>query len=321
MKAIQISQAGGAEVLKISDVERPSLNNDQALIDVTISGVNFIDIYHRTGKYPVVLPFIPGVEGVGTIAELGSDSPTDLKVGMRVGWVMASGGYAESAAVPAKTLIPIPEDINDEDAAALLLQGMTAHYLTRNTYEIKPGDTAVVHSGAGGVGLLLTRYIKSLGGKVIATASTDAKRAIAIAAGADLAIDYKDFAKPVKDFTNGIGANVIYDGVGKDTFDEGLLALRRRGTLAVFGAASGQVAPIEIMKISSGSIFLTRPTLADYVAERSELLWRANEVFEAFRRGHMQVAIGGRYPLADAASAHRDLETRQSTGKLILQVR
>ena len=321
MKAIQISQAGGADVLKISDVERPSLNNDQALIDVTISGVNFIDIYHRTGKYPVVLPFIPGVEGVGTIAELGSDSPTDLKVGMRVGWVMASGGYAESAAVPAKTLIPIPEDINDEDAAALLLQGMTAHYLTRNTYEIKPGDTAVVHSGAGGVGLLLTRYIKSLGGKVIATASTDAKRAIAIAAGADLAIEYKDFAKSVKDFTNGIGANVIYDGVGKDTFDEGLLALRRRGTLAVFGAASGQVAPIEIMKISSGSIFLTRPTLADYVAERSELLWRANEVFEAFRRGHMQVAIGGRYPLADAASAHRDLETRQSTGKLILQVR
>ena len=321
MKAIQISQAGGAEVLKISDVERPSLNNDQALIDVTISGVNFIDIYHRTGKYPVVLPFIPGVEGVGTIAELGSDSPTDLKVGMRVGWVMASGGYAESAAVPAKTLIPIPEDINDEDAAALLLQGMTAHYLTRNTYEIKPGDTAVVHSGAGGVGLLLTRYIKSLGGKVIATASTDAKRAIAIAAGADLAIEYKDFAKSVKDFTNGIGANVIYDGVGKDTFDEGLLALRRRGTLAVFGAASGQVAPIEIMKISSGSIFLTRPTLADYVAERSELLWRANEVFEAFRRGHMQVAIGGRYPLSDAASAHRDLETRQSTGKLILQVR
>jgi NADPH2:quinone reductase len=321
MKAIQISQAGGADVLKISDVDRPSLNNDQALIDVTIAGVNFIDIYHRTGKYPVSLPFIPGVEGVGTIAELGSDSPTDLKVGMRVGWVMASGGYAESAAVPAKTLIPIPEDINDEDAAALLLQGMTAHYLTRNTYEIKPGDTAVVHSGAGGVGLLLTRYIKSLGGKVIATASTDAKRAKTIAAGADLAIDYKDFSKPVKDFTNGIGANVIYDGVGKDTFDEGLLSLRRRGTLAVFGAASGQVAPIEIMKISSGSIFLTRPTLADYVAERSELLWRANEVLEAFRLGHMQVAIGGRYPLADAASAHRDLETRQSTGKLILQVR
>jgi NADPH2:quinone reductase len=320
MNAIQISQVGGPDVLKISDVERPLLNSDQALIDVTIAGVNFIDIYHRSGKYPINLPFIPGVEGVGTIAELGSNSPTDLKIGMRVGWVMASGGYAESAAIPAKTLIPIPEDIKDEDAVALLLQGMTAHYLTRNTYEIKPGDIAVVHSAAGGVGLLLTRYIKSLGGRVIATASTEEKRAIAIAAGADLAIDYEGFSEPVKEFTNGIGANVIYDGVGKDTFDQDLLALSRRGTLAVFGAASGQVAPIEIMKISAGSIFLTRPTLADYVAERSELLWRVNEVFEAFRLGHMQVAIGGRYPLADAASAHRDLETRQSTGKLILQI-
>jgi NADPH2:quinone reductase len=321
MNAIQISQAGGPDVLKIRDIERPLLNSDQALIDVTIAGVNFIDIYHRSGKYQINLPFIPGVEGVGTIAELGSNSPTDLKVGMRVGWVMASGGYAESAAIPAKTLIPIPEDVKDEDAVALLLQGMTAHYLTRNTYEIKPGDTAVVHSGAGGVGLLLTRYIKSLGGRVIATASTEEKRAIAIAAGAELAIGYEGFSKAVKDFTNGLGANVIYDGVGKDTFDEGLKALSRRGIFAVFGAASGQVAPIEIMKISAGSIFLTRPTLADYVAERSELLWRANEVFEAYRRGQMQVAIGGRYPLADAASAHRELESRRTTGKLILQVR
>ncbi len=321
MNAIQISQVGGPEVLKISEVERPSLNNDQALIDVTVAGVNFIDIYHRSGKYPINLPFIPGVEGVGIIAELGSNSPTDLKVGERVGWVMASGGYAETAAIPAKTLIPIPEDIEDEDAVALLLQGMTAHYLTRNAYEIKPGDTAVVHSGAGGVGLLLTRYIKALGGRVIATASTEEKRAIAIAAGADLAIGYEEFSKPVKEFTNGLGANVIYDGVGKDTFDEGLLALSRRGMFAVFGAASGQVPPIEIMKISAGSIFLTRPTLADYVAERSELLWRANEVFEAFRRGHMQVAIGGRYPLANTASAHRELENRRTTGKLILQIR
>jgi NADPH2:quinone reductase len=321
MNAIQITQVGSPDVLRISEVERPNPNSDQGLIDITVAGVNFIDIYHRSGKYPINLPYIPGVEGIGTIAELGSNSPTDLKVGMRVGWVMASGGYAESAVIPAKTLIPIPEDIKDEDAVALLLQGMTAHYLIRNTYEVKPGDTAVVHSAAGGVGLLLTRYIKSLGGRVIATASTEEKRAIAIAAGADLAIGYEDFSKEVKEFTKGLGANVIYDGVGKDTFDQDLLALRRRGTLAVFGAASGQVAPIEIMKISSGSIFLTRPTLADYVAERSELLWRANEVFEAFRLGHMQVAIGGRYPLADAASAHRDLETRQSTGKLILQVR
>ena len=321
MNAIQISQVGGPDVLKISDVERPLLNSDQALINVTIAGVNFIDIYHRSGKYPINLPFIPGVEGVGTIAELGSNSPTDLKVGMRVGWVMASGGYAETAAIPAKTLIPIPEDIKDEDAVALLLQGMTAHYLTRNTYEIKPGDTAVVHSGAGGVGLLLTRYIKALGGRVIATASTEEKREIAIAAGANLAIGYEGFSEAVKDFTNGIGANVIYDGVGKDTFEENLLALARRGTLAVYGAASGQVPPIEIMKISPGSIFLTRPTLVDFAVTREELLWRAGEVFSAFKRGDMKVSIGGRYPLADAAAAHSDLEGRKTSGKLILQVR
>ena len=321
MKAIAITQVGAPDVLKLGEVERPLISEDQALIDVTIAGVNFIDIYHRSGKYPVTLPFIPGVEGLGVVSQLGSNSPTDLKVGMRVGWVMASGGYAESVAIPAKTLIPIPDDIKDEDAVALLLQGMTAHYLTRNTYEIKAGDTAVVHSGAGGVGLLLTRYIKSLGGRVIATASTKEKQESAIAAGADLAIGYSGFSKTVREFTDGIGANVIYDGVGKDTFDEGLQALRRRGTLAVFGAASGQVAPIEIMKISAGSIFLTRPTLADYVAERSELLWRANEVFETFRRGHMLVAIGGRYPLADAATAHSELEARRTTGKLILQVR
>jgi len=321
MKAIAITQVGNPDVLKISEIARPVITSDQALIDVTIAGVNFIDIYHRAGKYPVTLPFIPGVEGIGTVAELGSNSPSDLKVGMRVGWVMASGGYGESVAIPNKTLIPIPEDIKDEDAVALLLQGMTAHYLTRNTYEIKPGDTAVVHSGAGGVGLLLIRYIKALGGRVIATASTKEKQEIASAAGADLAIGYTGFSKTVKDFTDGIGANVIYDGVGKDTFNEGLQALRRRGTLAVFGAASGQVAPIEIMKISAGSIFLTRPTLADYVAERSELIWRANEVFEAFRRGDMKVAIGGRYPLADAAAAHGELEARRTTGKLILQVR
>ena len=321
MKAIVITQVGSPDVLQLHEIQRPAPDSDQGIIDVTVAGVNFIDIYHRLGKYPVKLPYIPGVEGVGTIAELGSNAPADLKIGMRVGWVMASGGYSESVIIPAKTLIPIPDDIKDEDAVALLLQGMTAHYLARNTYERQPGDTAVVHSGAGGVGLLLTRYIKSLGGKVIATASTPEKQALVTAAGADLAIDYEGFAQKVKEFTAGQGAHVIYDGVGKDTFDEGLQALRRRGTLAVFGAASGQVPPIEIMKISSGSIYLTRPTLADYVVERSELLWRANEVFEAFRKGHMQVTIGGRYPLGDAPSAHKDLESRKSTGKLILKVR
>lgn len=321
MKAIQVSQVGGPQVLQLCELDRPTITSEQALIEVELAGVNFIDIYHRLGKYPVKLPYIPGVEGVGTIAELGPDSPSDLKIGDRVGWVMASGGYAEYATISAKTLIPIPDAINSEDAVSLLLQGMTAHYLARNTFEIKLGVTAVVHSAAGGVGLLLTQYIKSLGGKVTATASTQEKRDLALAAGADLAIGYEGFSKKVKDFTDGIGANVIYDGVGKDTFEENLLALARRGTLAVYGASSGQVPPIEIMKISPGSIFLTRPTLADFVITREELLWRAGEVFSAFKRGDMKVSIGGRYPLADAAVAHSDLEGRKTSGKLILQIR
>ena len=321
MKAIQISQVGGPQVLQLCEVDRPAVTSEQALIEVNVAGVNFIDIYHRLGKYPVKLPYIPGVEGVGIIAELGSDSPNDLKVGDRVGWVMASGGYAQFATISAKTLIPIPVAISDEDAVSLLLQGMTAHYLARNSFEIKHGDTAVVHSAAGGVGLLLTQYIKFLGGKVIATASTQEKREIALMAGANLAIGYEGFAKRVKEFTNGIGAKVIYDGVGKDTFEENLSAIARRGTLAIFGAASGQVPPIEIMKISSGSIFLTRPTLADFVITREELLLRAGEVFSAFMQGDMNVSIGGRYPLVDAAAAHSDLEGRKTSGKLILQVR
>lgn len=321
MRAIQISQVGGAEVLQLCELDPPTIASGAALIKVNVAGVNFIDIYHRLGKYPVKLPYIPGVEGIGTIAELGLDAPSDLRVGARVGWVMASGGYAEFASIPAKTLVPIPDAITDESAVALLLQGMTAHYLARDSFEIKPGDTAVVHAAAGGVGLLLTQYIKSLGGRVIATASTKAKQEKALAAGADLAIGYEGFATRVKEFTDGIGANVIYDGVGKETFEENLLALARRGTLAIFGAASGQVPPIEIMKISPGSIFLTRPTLADFVVTREELLWRAGEVFNALERGDMKVSIGGRYRLSEAAAAHADLESRKSTGKLILQIR
>jgi NADPH2:quinone reductase len=321
MKAIQVSQFGGPQVLQLCELDRPTITSSQALIEVELAGVNFIDIYHRLGKYPVKTPYIPGVEGVGIIAELGLDAPNDLKVGDRVGWVMAISGYAEYVARPAETLIPIPDAMSSEDALALLLQGMTTHYLARDSFEIKPGDTAVVHSAAGGVGLLLTQYIKSLGGKVIATASTQEKRDLALAAGADLAIGYEGFSKKVKEFTDGIGAHVIYDGVGKDTFEENLMALARRGTLAIYGAASGQVPPIEIMKISPGSIFLTRPTLVDFAVTREELLWRAGEVFSAFKRGDMKVSIGGRYLLADAAAAHSDLEGRKTTGKLILQVR
>lgn len=321
MRAIQITQPGGPEVLTISEIERPSAGPDQAVVDISLAGVNFIDVYHRIGRYPKPLPFVPGAEGVGVISELCPDAPSDLRKGDRVGWVMSTGGYAEAVALTADTLIPLPDDISDEDALALLLQGMTTHYLAHDSYSIQPGDVAVVHSAAGGVGLLLTRYVKSLGGIVVATASTPEKRALAIAAGADVAVPYEGFRDQVMEVSQGAGAHVVYDGVGADTFDESLASLRRRGTMVLYGAASGPVPAFEPTKLAAGSIFFTRPSLGDFVATRLELIWRANEVFAAFRRGDMQVAIGGRYPLSHASQAHIDLEGRKTTGKLVLQVR
>ena len=321
MRAIQITQPGGPEVLTISEIERPSAGPHQAVVDISLAGVNFIDVYHRIGRYPKPLPFVPGAEGVGVISELCPDAPSDLRKGDRVGWVMSTGGYAEAVALTADTLIPLPDDISDEDALALLLQGMTTHYLAHDSYAIKPGDVAVVHSAAGGVGLLLTRYVKSLGGVVVATASTPEKRALAIAAGADVAVPYEGFRDQVMEVSQGIGAHVVYDGVGKDTFDESLASLRRRGTMVLYGAASGPVPAFEPTKLAAGSIFFTRPSLGDFVANRLDLIWRANEVFAAFRRGDMQVAIGGRYPLSDAGQAHIDLEGRKTTGKLVIEIR
>ena len=321
MRAIQITQPGGPEVLTISEIERPSAGPHQAVVDISLAGVNFIDVYHRIGRYPKPLPFVPGAEGVGVISELCPDAPSDLRIGDRVGWVMSTGGYAEAVALTADTLIPLPDDISDEDALALLLQGMTTHYLAHDSYAIQPGDVALVHSAAGGVGLLLTRYVKSLGGVVVATASTPEKRALALAAGADIAVPYQGFRDHVMEVSQGLGAHVVYDGVGKDTLDESLTSLRRRGTMVLYGAASGAVPEIELAKISPGSIFFTRPSLGDFVATRLELIWRANEVFAAFRRGAIQVAIGGRYPLSDAGQAHIDLEGRKTTGKLVIQVR
>ena len=321
MRSIQITQPGGPEVLTISEIERPSAGAHQAVVDISLAGVNFIDVYHRIGRYPKPLPFVPGAEGVGVISELCPDAPSDLRKGDRVGWVMSTGGYAEAVALTADTLIPLPDDISDEDALALLLQGMTTHYLAHDSYAIQPGDVAVVHSAAGGVGLLLTRYVKSLGGIVVATASTPEKRALAIAAGADVAVPYEGFRDQVMEVSQGIGAHVVYDGVGKDTFDESLASLRRRGTMVLYGAASGPVPAFEPTKLAAGSIFFTRPSLGDFVANRLDLIWRANEVFAAFRRGDMQVAIGGRYPLSDAGQAHIDLEGRKTTGKLVIEIR
>ena len=320
MKSIEVSETGGPEKLKYVDRPIPVIGQNESLIDVLVAGVNFIDTYHRSGLYPRPLPFTPGVEGVGIIREINGTAPSDLSVGMRVGWVVSTGGYSEVVTLPHQELIPIPEAIDDAQATALLLQGMTAHYLAVDSYTIKPGDLALVHAGAGGVGLLLTQYIKSLGGLVIATASTDAKRNLCLENGADLAIGYSEFHERVMEFSNGGGAHVVYDGIGRATFDESLLSVRPRGSLVIYGYASGPVPPIDLGKLTNNSIFLTRPTLKHFISNREELLWRANEVFRAHSNGHMNVRIGGRYALKSASQAHQDLEARRTTGKLILEL-
>ena len=319
MKTIEVSETGGPEKLKYVDRPIPVMGENESLADVLVAGVNFIDTYHRSGLYPRPLPFTPGVEGVGIIREINDSAPSGLSVGMRVGWVASTGGYAEVATLPSQELIPIPEGIDDAQATALLLQGMTAHYLAVDSYNIKPGNLALVHAGAGGVGLLLTQYIKSLGGVVIATASTDAKRNLCLENGADLAIGYTGFHERVMEFSNGVGVHVVYDGIGKTTFEESLLSVRTRGSLVIYGYSSGPVPPIDLAKLTAKSIFLTRPTLKHFISNREELLWRANKVFSAHLSGHMNVRIGGRYALESASQAHQDLEARTTTGKLILE--
>ena len=320
MKSIEVSETGGPEKLKYVDRPIPIMGENESLVDVLVAGVNFIDTYHRSGLYPRPLPFTPGVEGVGIIREINGTAPSGLSVGMRVGWVVSTGGYSEVVTLPNQELIPIPEGIDDTQATALLLQGMTAHYLAVDSYTIKPGELALVHAGAGGVGLLLTQYIKSLGGLVIATASTDAKRNLCLENGADLAIGYAEFHERVMEFSNGGGARVVYDGIGRTTFDESLACVRPRGSLVIYGYASGAVPPIELSKLTTNSIFLTRPTLKHFISNREELLWRANEVFRAHLSGHMNVRIGERYALKSASQAHQDLEARTTTGKLILEL-
>jgi NADPH2:quinone reductase len=319
MKAIEVAETGGPEKLKYLDRSIPVIGENESLVDIRVAGVNFIDTYHRSGLYPRPLPFTPGVEGVGILREISGSTPADLSVGMRVGWVKSTGGYAEVASLPNQDLIPIPEAIGDAEATALLLQGMTAHYLAVDSYNIRPGTLALVHAGAGGVGLLLTQYIKSLGGVVIATASTDAKRNLCLANGADLAIGYSGFKEHVMEFSRGEGAHVVYDGIGRTTFEESLTSVRARGTLAVYGYSSGPVPPFDLTKLTAGSIFLTRPTLKHFISNRDELLWCVSEVFSAHLNGHMNVRIGGRYPLKNASQAHQDLESRTTTGKLILE--
>ncbi len=320
MRAIQVQKYGGPEVLESVDVEPPGPGPGQVLVHIGASGVNYMDTYQRSGLYPVPLPLRPGAEGAGTIAAVG-EGVAELRVGDRVGWVAGPGSYAEQVVVDAARAIPLPPAIPDETAAAVLLQGLTAQYLSTSTYPVRAGDAAVVHAAAGGVGLLLTQMVKLRGGRVIATVSTDEKAALARGAGADEVIRYDqvDFAPEVRRLTGGEGAHVVYDGVGRTTFDGSLASLRLRGVMVLYGAASGPVPPFDPQRLNAGgSLFLTRPTLVHYTLTRDELLDRARQVFDWIAAGRLDVRIGGRYTLGDARRAHEDLQGRRTTGKLLL---
>jgi NADPH:quinone reductase len=320
MRVVEIGRSGGPEVLGVAERPAPVPGPGQVVAEVAAAGVNYMDIYARegVGGYKPELPFVPGGEGAGTITALG-EGVTGLAVGDLVAWAGPGGGYAEQVALPATGVVPVPAGISARVAAAAMLQGITAHYLVTSTYPVREGDVTVVHAAAGGVGLLLTQMVKRRGGVVIATTSGGGKDELARSAGADHVTGYDRFREVVAQVTGGVGAHVVYDGVGRDTFDDSLAALRRRGMMVLYGAASGQVPPFEIQRLNSGgSLFLTRPTMAHYIAEVGELRWRAGEVFDWIARGELDVRIGGTYPLADAAQAHRDLAARRTTGKLLL---
>jgi NADPH2:quinone reductase len=320
MQAIQVSQVGGPEVLTLTDLPIPSPKPNEALVEIKATGVNFIDVYFREGRYPAQLPFVNGQEAAGVVVEIGSEV-TNVQRGDRVAYTSALGSYAQFAAVPASRLVKIPDELDFQQAAAAMLQGMTAHYLLYSTYPLKKGETALIHAAAGGVGLLLVQMAKRIGARVIGTAGTQEKTQLARDAGADECIVYTeaDFETETRRLTEGEGVEVVYDGVGKATFDKDLDVLRPRGYLVLFGGSSGAVPPFDLIKLSQkGSLFITRPTLAHYTATREELEWRANDVLGMIARGDLKLRIHKTYPLADAAEAHRDLEGRKTTGKLLL---
>lgn len=318
VRAVVVTRSGGPEVLEIRDEPPPGAGPGQLLVDVEAVGVNYRDIYEREGNYGGTPPFIAGVEGAGRVAVVG-ESVTGPTVGDRVAWTSAQGSYAEQVVVDAARAVRVPEELSTEVAAAALLQGMTAHYLATSTYAVGSGDNVVVHAAAGGVGLLLTQIVKLRGGRVIATTSTAAKAQRARRAGADEVIGYDGFAERVRELTGGEGAAVVYDGIGKATFDESLASLRPRGSMVLYGAASGPVPPFEPMRLEgAGSLFLTRPSLRHYTATRQELLARADELFGWVADGRVAIEIGGRYPLQEADRAQTDLAGRKTTGKLLL---
>ncbi len=320
MKAVRVHAVGGPEVLRLEEVDRPAPGPGQVLVKIAGAGVNFVDVYQRTGLYPVERPFTLGQEAAGTVTALGA-GVGDVTVGDRVAYAGVLGAYAEFAAVPADRLVPLPNEVSPKQGATLMLQGMTAHYLACTTYPLKPGDTCLVHAAAGGVGLLLCQIAKLRGARVIGTVSTAAKAELARAAGADEVILYteRDFEEEVKRLTAGAGVQVIYDSVGKTTFAKGLNCLAPRGMMVLFGQSSGPVGALDpLVLMQNGSLFLTRPTVVTYIASRAELLARAGEVLGWVREGRLRVRIGGEFPLAQAADAHRELEARRTTGKLLL---
>ncbi|HTO72081.1 MAG TPA: quinone oxidoreductase [Myxococcota bacterium] len=320
MKAIVVSKTGGPEVLEWRDHDPGAPGPGQARIAVRAAGVNFIDVYFRTGLYPRPLPFVSGLEGAGVVEALGPGA-SGLAVGDRVAWASAPGSYAEKVVAPVDRLVKVPAGIADDVAAASMLQGMTAHYLCRSTFPAKRGDTALVHAAAGGVGLLLVQMLHALGATVIATCSTGDKEKLAREAGAAHVIRYGEveFQPEVRKLTNGRGVDVVYDAVGRTTFEGSLRSLRPRGMLVLYGQSSGPVAPFELRLLNDlGSLFITRPSLAHYTADRAELELRAGEVLGAVAAGKLQVRIGARFPLADAGAAHGALEGRATTGKVVL---
>jgi NADPH2:quinone reductase len=320
MRAVVVTEHGGPDVLQASDWRAPSPGPGWLLVDVAAAGVNFMDVYQREGRPPYSggVPYVPGMEGAGTVAAVGPEV-TGFAEGDRVAWATAPGSYAQQALVPADRAVAVPGGVDLEVAAAVMLQGMTAHYLCHSTYRVAEGDPVVVHAAAGGVGLLLTQMVRMRGGVVVATTSTDAKAQLAKAAGADHVTGYQDFTAVVREVTGGAGAAVVYDGVGQATFDASLEALRPRGYMVLYGAASGPVPPLDPQRLNTGgSLFLTRPTLVHYVASHGEFRQRANDLFSWIADGRLTVRIGGRYPLEEAARAHDDLSARRTTGKLLL---
>jgi len=321
MQAIQILQPGGPEALTLQELPTPAPGPGQALIRIEASGINFIDIYHREGRYPTSLPYTLGQEAAGIIVALGDNTAASgFKVGDRVAWAHFPGTYAQLAVAPVTLLIRVPDAVTSQQAAAAMLQGMTAHYLAHSTYPIQRGDKVLVHAGAGGVGLLLIQMAKSLGAHIFTTVSNEEKADLARNAGADETILYTrdDFAERIRQLVPG-GLNVVYDSVGKTTFQKSLEVLRPRGMCVLYGGASGAVPPFDPIRLSQlGSLYITRPSLKDYIATREDLEFRANAVLNAVADGSLKLRIEHIYPLIDAAHAHRDLEGRKTTGKLLL---